>query len=148
VPAPTYWVKIIWYGQWEMTLEQAHVGGVTARLRLWQVYCKQSDFLIPFSYKETEYDVGCQDQYNSSWQNTMVFASYPEYTRLMSKTNCPVKLLYASLTFKKHQENTEQHECFTAWGSASLSQELKGTQCPRSHGLYPENPMMHVSQGS
>lgn len=85
-----------------------------------------------FSYTETDYNGDCQDQYNGSWQNTMMFASYPEYTRLMSKTNCPVKLLHASLTPKKHGENTEQPECFTDWGSASLSQELKAHSAPRA----------------
>lgn len=37
-----------WYGQWEINLDHTYDGGATVRLRLWQVYCKQSDILYPY----------------------------------------------------------------------------------------------------
>lgn len=42
--------------------------------------------------------------YNGSCQDTVMFGSYTEHTRLMSETN--VKLLYALLSSK----NTENHK--------------------------------------
>lgn len=44
---------------------------------------------IPLSKKE--YGGNCQDQYTCSSLDTTMFASCGRYTRLMSKTNCPVK---------------------------------------------------------
>ena len=40
---------------------------------------------------ETEYNGNCQDRYSSSCQDTVTFASHTGATKLMSKTNCPVK---------------------------------------------------------
>lgn len=88
---------------WPMRNEclSGQLGGTTARLRLWQVNCKQPGFLIPL--KETKYNGCCQDSYNGSFQDTMMLTSYRRYTRLISETNCPAKLLYASLTSKEHR---------------------------------------------
>lgn len=63
--------------------------------------------------------------YSCSCQGTMTFASYTGHTRLMSKTHSPIKLP-CFLDFQRDiQRNTKRPECFTAWGSASVSQELK-----------------------
>ena len=80
---------------------------------------------------ETEYNGGCQDQCNGRCQDTMVFASYTDNIKWMIKTNCFGKPLYALLTSREHR----LPGCFITWGSASVSQELEGTLCPKSHVL-------------
>lgn len=37
------------------------------------------------------YNDDCRDQCHGSCQDTMMFTSYPVYTRIMSKINCPAK---------------------------------------------------------
>lgn len=59
------------------------------------------------SLSETEYNDGCQDQYSCSYQDTMVHASCTGYTRLMSKTNCQAKLVYALLMSRELSEAQE-----------------------------------------
>lgn len=76
----------------------------------------------------------------------MLFMSYTVCTRLISKTNCSVETLYASLTSREAEINWKP-QCFTAWGNASISKEQKGTQGPRSHRLEHEKPLIHVCQG-
>lgn len=48
---------------------------------------------------EMEYN-SRQKENSRSWQDSMMFANY---TRLVSKNYCSVKLLYASMTSRKHQ---------------------------------------------
>lgn len=62
---------------------------------------------LSVSFSEMEYNGDSQDQHNGSCQDTVAFASYTGYTRLMSKNNCLVESLYALLTFGKHRE--KQH---------------------------------------
>jgi hypothetical protein len=53
----------------------------------------------PFIHlSETEYNGGYQEEYNYSLQDTVMFSSYTRYRRLMSKTKCSAKLLFALLT--------------------------------------------------
>lgn len=52
---------------------------------------------------EIEYNGNYQNQYSCNYQDTMTFVSYTDCTRLISETNCPAKLLYASLTSKEHR---------------------------------------------
>lgn len=66
-------------------------------------------FLIPLS--ETEYNGSCQEEYNCSCQDTTTFASCSRYTRLMSKTNCPAKLLNALLTSRECNDTQEPWMC-------------------------------------
>lgn len=67
--------------------------------------------------------------------NTMTFATYTGYTRLISKTNFPVKF-HCFLDYEGNlQRKAKWPEHFTAWGSASFSQEMKDTLYPRTHGL-------------
>lgn len=91
---------IAWFDWWEMTPDLAQVGGVTARLRLWQICCKQSDFLHLY---QKQCSGSCEEEWDGSCQDTMTFTSYPGYTRL-PKTNCPVKFLNALFTSKGHRE--------------------------------------------
>ena len=94
--------------------------------------------------REAEHNGNCQDQYNCSCQDTEKFASHSGQTRIMPK---PIVLpsLHAPFTAKKTiQRNTKQPEHFTAWGSALVSQELKGALCLWNHG--PEQFRLHASQ--
>lgn len=83
---------------------------------------------IPLS--KTEYN--CQDQYYSSCQDTVILASSTGYTRLMSKMNCPAKLLYASLTSRGHRESQGSLHASVSEGVPWGSPKLKGTECPRA----------------
>lgn len=77
-----------------------------------------------------------QDQYRCSCQDTMRFASYTKYTRLMSKANCPVKPSCFFDNEGNRQRNTKGPECFAAWRRALVSREQEDTLCLRSHGLF------------
>lgn len=107
-----------------LTNETRPVGEVT-KLKLWQFYWEQSDFFLPLS--TTEYNGNCQDQYSCSCQDTMKFESYTGYIRLMSKTNCPVKL-HVSLTTKGTYRGTLRglrlhclRECLNLSGTGGYS---------------------------
>lgn len=52
-------------------LNQTRIEGVSARQRLRQPYSKQSDFL----YLYQKYSGSCQDQYDGSFQDTVMFVS-------------------------------------------------------------------------
>lgn len=69
LPRQGYLINIVDKGR------PAYDGRVSARWRLRQVYCNQSDFLYP------------------SWK--------PKIRQLISKNNCPVKFSYASLTSRE-----------------------------------------------
>ena len=72
---------------------------------------------IPLS--ETECNGGYQEEYNCSCHDTMSFhdttsfMSYTGSTKLISKANCSVKTLYASLTSREAKIN-RQPQCSTA----------------------------------
>ena len=80
---------------------------------------------VPLS--TTEYNGNGQDQYSCSCQDTMKFESYTGYIRLISKTNCPVKL-HVSLTTKGTYRGTLRgprlhclRECLNLSGTGGYS---------------------------
>lgn len=114
-------------------IKPSQLEGPEQNLSCGSFYWEQSNFLIPLP--ETDYNDNCQDQYNCSCQDTMAFASYTWYTISLSKSSCPVQLPHFLDYQADIQRATEGPECFTAWGSASVSQELKDTQHLRGHRL-------------
>ena len=75
---------------------------------------------------ETKNSGGDQETYNCGCPDTMVFARYTGYTRRVSKTHCPAKLLYASVPSKERRQT--QVAWILYWQrSALVSQELKIT---------------------
>lgn len=75
-----------------LDLGPGRIGGISARLRLRQVYSNNQTFQTPNRMQ------------NGRCYDTRTFLSYTAYTRLMPNTDGSVKLLHASLTSKKHRE--------------------------------------------
>lgn len=123
----TYRAKITWYDPEELNLDgwEGHRKTKSVKILLRAV-----KLFMPLS--ETEYNDDCWDQYNCSLQDTMMFANLAGYTKLISKSNCPVQLPRFLEFWGSIQRNAKWPEYFTAWGRVLVSQELEGT---RSHGL-------------
>lgn len=65
------------------------------------VYSKQSDILLLYQKQNTMAIVRINMMIIVRY--TMMFVNCTGYTRLMSKTNCPVKPLHASLASREHR---------------------------------------------
>lgn len=75
---------------------------------------------------EAEHSGNCQDQYDGNFQDIMMFVSSTLHTRLMSKTNYPVKTLHSLMTSRECRgtQGSLNAHCLRV---ALASQELKRT---------------------
>lgn len=124
MPAHTYWIRVTWCVH--KKLSQTCLDALQHN---WECYnfIKSNQIFIHLSVGK--HDDNEHDQCSCSCKDIMTFASYKGYTRLMSKSSCPVKLL-CSTEFKENiQENTKMSGHFTGWGSRPDSDKLKGTLC-------------------
>lgn len=79
-------------------------------------------FFTPLS--EAEYNGDFQDEQSYSSQDTMKVASYKEYTRLISKTNGPVKFPRFLDHYRNIQRNTKWPEHFRVYIHLSGTRRL------------------------
>lgn len=97
---------------------------------------------------ETEWNANCQDRYSCSCQDTMKFAGSPGFTKLMSKTHCPVKSPCFLDYWGNTQRNTKQPECSQPEGGHWSVQNRKA-HCAQEPWtlIWKKNLRQDASQG-